>query len=199
MAIKNTGFAASYRGFVGRLFAAIPLSPTQITLLSLLPAAAGLYFAYEHRPLVSLLSFFLAGILDTIDGAVARSRGQVSARGAYIDGMVDRLVEFLFILSLFLYPLPPFILPAGLSLILILFFGSTMSAFAIAYADHRKVASLGETGRAPGILPRAERYMLLFAALLFVPFFPASSSFILLCCALLSFVTFCQRFWYFGK
>lgn len=197
--LKKQKFAQNLQSQLGILFSSLPLSANQWTLLSLLPAAAGFYAAYLALPLHSLFLFVLAGAIDALDGAVARAKKQVSEKGAYIDGIVDRLVEFLFVLSFFFYELPSFGFPPFFILMAILFFGSCMSAFATAYAEHRHVADAKKIARQPGILPRAERLILLFIALAAVPFYPAATSAILLATAALSFVTFCQRFRYFAR
>ncbi|MFA6907500.1 MAG: CDP-alcohol phosphatidyltransferase family protein [Candidatus Micrarchaeia archaeon] len=199
MALKTTSFGASFQKALGRLFSCLPLSANQITVCALLLALAGFYFAYAQQPLVSLLFFILSGATDAIDGAVARERKEVSARGAYIDGMIDRLVEFLFACSFFFYALPAFILPAGAWIISFLFFGSCMTSFATAYADHRKVADARRLASQPGIFPRAERLILLFIALLLVPFCPICVSSLLFAGAALAAVTFGQRFLYFAE
>lgn len=198
MPLKKLQFARSLQAQAGGFFARLPLTASQITLSSVLFAAVGLYFSLQSLPFHSLAFFVLSGAADALDGAVARAKKQVSARGAYIDGMADRLVEFLFILSFFAYSLPAFILPAWLSLISILFFGSAMSAFATAYAEHRHVADAKKIAAQPGILPRAERLIVLFAALALIPFNPALSSAVLFAGALLSAITFSQRFAYFA-
>jgi phosphatidylglycerophosphate synthase len=197
--LKKIPALRSLQSSLGRLAASLPVSPNQITCFSLLLALIAFFFASQGQPLFSLLFFVLAGAADALDGAVARARKQVSARGAYIDGIIDRLVEFLFVLSFAFYALPAFVLPAALSLVLILFLGSAMTSFAVAYADHRKIANPAKIARVPGILPRAERLILLFAALAFVPFSPAASSVMLACAAVLSFMTFLQRFLYFAS
>jgi len=199
MPLKTTSLGVSFQKASGKLFAHLPLSANQITLCALLLALVGFYFAYAQQPLLSLLFFILSGATDAIDGAVARARKQVSARGAYIDGMIDRLVEFLFICSFFFYALPPFILPAGAWLIAYLFFGSCMTGFATAYADHRKAAGARKLASQPGILPRAERLILLFAALALVPFCPECASALLAAGAALAAITFAQRFGYFAR
>lgn len=199
MALKHTKLGSSVQLAIGSLFSFLPLTPNQITVLSLLPALAGFYFASQHLVFHSLLFFILAGAIDALDGAIARARKQVTERGAYIDGMIDRLVEFLFVLSFFFYPLPGFILTSGIALILILFFGSAMTSFAVAYAEHRHVADSKKISRQPGILPRAERLILLFAALAFIPFSPVAASFILFAEAVLCTITFFQRFLFFAK
>ena len=123
----------------------------------------------------------------------------MSARGAYIDGMIDRLVEFLFACSFFFLALPPFILPSAAWIVCYLFFGSCMTSFATAYADHRKVADARKIARQPGIFPRAERLILLFVALALVPFCASCASFLLFAGAVLATITFAQRFLYFAK
>ena len=168
-------------------------------MCALILALIGFYFAFVQQPLISLLFFILSVATDAIDGAVARARKEVSARGAYIDGMIDRLVEFLFACSFFFYALPSFILPAAAWIIAFLFFGPCMTSFATAYADHRKVADAKKLAAQPGIFPRAERLILLFAALALVPICPSCTSFLLFAGAVLSAITFAQRFIYFAQ
>ena len=199
MALKKTSIGVSFQAKAGKLFARLPFSANQITVFSVFLAAIGLVFAYLQQPLFSLLFFILSGASDAIDGAVARAKNEVSARGAYIDGISDRLVEFLFILSFACFALPAFIVPTALSLVCFLFFGSCMTGFATAYADHRKVADKKKLARQPGILPRAERLILLFIALAAVPFCPQCASALLFAGAALSAVTFAQRFLYFAE
>lgn len=198
MALKKIPILKSFQARIGELFCLLPFSANQLTVSAVLFAAAGFCFAALYLPFHSLLFFMLAGAIDAIDGAVARAKRQVSPRGAYIDGITDRLVEFLFIMSFFFYFLPPFILPAQLILIFILFFGSAMSSFATAYAEHRHVASQKKIAGAPGIFPRAERLLALFLALALYPFNPLASSGVLFAGALLSIITFFQRFFYFA-
>jgi len=199
MALKTTSLGASFQQMAGELFSHLPLSANQITVCALALALIGFYFAYAQQPFISLLFFVLSGVTDAIDGAVARARKEVSARGAYIDGMIDRLVEFLFACSFFFYALPSFILPVAAWIISFLFFGSCMTSFATAYADHRKVADAKKLAAQPGIFPRAERLILLFIALALVPFCPNCVSFLLFSGAVLSAITFAQRFLYFAE
>lgn len=44
-----------------------------------------------------------AAIWDTLDGEVARSRNIASAKGAFLDSVLDRLSEFIIYLGLFLF------------------------------------------------------------------------------------------------
>ena len=199
MALKKIHALSGIQSRFGELFALLPFTPNQITVSAVLFAAAGFLLAYYSQPIPSLAFFLLSGLLDALDGAVARARKMVTAAGAYMDGITDRLVEFLLIMSFFFYPLPPFFLPVQVLLILVLFFGSAMSSFATAYAEHRHVAGKVKIGRQPGVLPRPERLLLLFAALALVPFDAVASSAVLFVCAALCIITFAQRFFYFSS
>jgi phosphatidylglycerophosphate synthase len=199
MSLKKLKLAQSLQGKLGSLLSHLPVSPAQLTLSSVLFAAAGFWLSIQHQIFPSLLLFVIAGAIDALDGALARAKKQSSDRGAYLDGITDRLVEFLFILSFFAYPIPPFVLPAGLSLICILFFGSAMSSFATAYAEHRHVADSKKIALQPGILPRAERLMLLFVSFLLIAYGPHLSGMLLFATALLSAITFLQRAVYYYK
>ena len=199
MTLKKIPALMSIQTSAGRLFAALPFSANQITVSAIILAAIGFFFSLFQQVYLSLLFFLLSGAVDALDGAVARAKKQVSARGAYIDGITDRLVEFLFILSLLAYPLPSFILSTPLLLIIILFFGSAMTSFATAYAEHRHVADSTKIGKQPGILPRAERILLLALAMVLIPSNPYYASAVLFAEAALCMVTFFQRFLYFAE
>lgn len=151
-----------------RGLARLGLSPNAWTLLSLLPAAAGLAaLAAAHSLLAGLVLFVLSGFIDMVDGAVARATGQVSARGAFIDGVVDRYVELLLYLGLLCY------LGGGDFLgiqrvvwFMLLLFGALMTSFVRAYADHRGVVKdERELKRMGGLLERGERLMLIYAGM----------------------------------
>lgn len=197
--LRENKAAKSLQGKAGKLLSSLPITPNQVTSLSLFCAIVGFCLSYLGLPFHSLALFVLAGALDAMDGAVARAKGMVSKRGAYVDGITDRLVEFLFILSFFPFALPSFILPSWLLLLFILFFGSAMTSFATAYAEHRHVADSKKIARQPGILPRAERLILLFAAFLIAVTYPHAASFLLFTTAALSLMTFIQRFRYYAK
>jgi len=198
MSLKKLEFAKPLQAKIGGWIAWLPLTPNQLTVSAVLFAAIGFFFSLQQQVFPSLAFFMLAGAIDALDGAMARAKKQVSDRGAYIDGITDRLVEFLFILSFFSYALPSFIIPAWLSLICILFFGSTMTSFATAYAEHRHVAGSKKIADQPGIMPRTERLLFLFLAMLLVFYSPAYASALLFFEALLCAATFFQRFAYFA-
>lgn len=84
-------------------FASFGLSPMAWTLLSLLAAMAGFVALCFHRLGMSLILFVISGMLDSVDGAVARVTGNVTFQGAFADGVADRYAELMLCLGLLLY------------------------------------------------------------------------------------------------
>jgi archaetidylinositol phosphate synthase len=143
------------------------ISPNAWTLLSLLPAMAGLVELSMHQLATGLLLFILSGFIDMVDGAVARATGQATARGAFIDGVVDRYVELMLYLGLLFYLGPGNFwgLPKEVWFMLLIF-GALMTSFVRAYADHRGVVKDPENQkRMGGLLERGERLLLLYAGM----------------------------------
>ena len=144
--------------------AAIGLSPNAWTLISLVPALAGLTALVMHQLALGLAMFALSAFIDIVDGTVARVTNQVSDKGAYIDGVVDRYVELMLYLGLLIYIGRGefFGLPNEVWIVLLIF-GGLMTSFVRAYADHRGIVKdAGELKRMGGLLERLERLMLLY-------------------------------------
>lgn len=191
---------------LGVVFSHIPLTPNQWTLLSLVPAVFGFVaLAYWKEMGWALGLFAVSGIIDAIDGGVARVTGSVSNFGAYLDGMVDRIVECLLLTGLMLFGLPDLVVagyatPMWLWLSLLLFVGSGMVSFARAYADHRKVLTdPKKLRRMGGILERAERLGLVFGAMLIWHVNPLYANALILVALVLSIFTLFQRMWFVAR
>ena len=144
--------------------AAIGLSPNAWTLISLLPALAGLWALVMHQLALGLAMFALSAFIDIVDGTVARVTNQVTDKGAFIDGVVDRYVELMLYLGLLIYVgRGEFLGLPNEAWIVILVFGGLMTSFVRAYADHRGIVKdAGELKRMGGLLERLERLMLLY-------------------------------------
>lgn len=143
---------------VGEMIAFLPLHPNHITILSVIFSIGGAYFIFE-RNWIGMIFVFLAFVCDGLDGAIARAKKLSSNFGAYLDGICDRLVEFFALLPLILdvqYTLPS---------VLILFFGTCMTSFSKAYADHRLVCDAKTAAGLRTLLPRTERVIGIFVAL----------------------------------
>ncbi len=195
--LKDSRIGKTAQDISGRLLKNFPLSPNQVTLLALLLAFVGFFFLATKQFAIALVLFALSGFCDMADGVLARARNQVSAKGAFIDGITDRLVEFLLLFGLMLLPWPDFMLPGWMWLVMLLFFGTCMTSFVTAYADHRKL----DVSKAPsGILSRPERMLLYLAILAFLIYGMAVWAVgTLVFATLLSIGTFCERTIYFVR
>ena len=130
--------------------AAIP--PNVITSLSVVFAlAAGLAVAPGRFALGGWL-FVLAGVLDFLDGRVARSTGQTTLGGAALDSVLDRYVESAMLVGLAWYYRHNWVLvPCLLALT-----GSLLVPYVRARAE-----SLGVSLAEVGFMQRPERVVLL--------------------------------------
>jgi phosphatidylglycerophosphate synthase len=165
--LKQDRNAKSVQSSIGKALAIIPLTPNQWTVLSLFVAiAAGIMIAFSGNLVFGLALFALAGMMDLIDGAVARARGEVSALGGFIDGVVDRFVEAVFLFSFMFVPLPSVLgIDAKIWLASLVFLGTCMPSFIRAYADHKGVLKREEALALGGIFERSERIGLLVLGL----------------------------------
>jgi phosphatidylglycerophosphate synthase/putative flippase GtrA len=130
--------------------AAIP--PNVITSLSLVFAlGAGLAVAPGRFALGGWL-FVLAGVLDFLDGRVARSTGQTTLGGAALDSVLDRYVESAMLVGLAWYYRHSWVLVASLLALT----GSLLVPYVRARAE-----SLGVSLANVGFMQRPERVVLL--------------------------------------
>jgi archaetidylinositol phosphate synthase len=137
--------------------------------------------------------------MDMVDGAVARATNSSSAKGAFIDGVLDRYVEMLLFLGLIFYMRPDYVLlllPVQ-AWIAMLIFGSIMTSFSRAYADHRGLVKdpllLKRMG---GVLERAERLMLLYLGMLLGMVDQRYLGWVIVLAAILSNATVIQRIFF---
>lgn len=86
--------------FFASPFLLLGISPNTITVLSLVPAAIAAGLAYYQDYLWALVAGTMAAGLDFVDGTVARERHLETRFGAYLDSVVDRVVDFLFLFGL---------------------------------------------------------------------------------------------------
>lgn len=136
---------------IGRFLAQIGLSPTFVTLFGLSIAIVGsVVIGYGALATGGLIALAGAAI-DGLDGAVARASNRVSARGAFLDSVVDRVGEIAVL--------------AGLAIsqrqdarILLLTLLSLGGALLIPYL-RSKAEAVGLDGRA-GLMGRSERVLL---------------------------------------
>ncbi|MEM3400003.1 MAG: CDP-alcohol phosphatidyltransferase family protein [Candidatus Micrarchaeia archaeon] len=198
--IKGMEFAENASVRVGIIFSKLPISPNMWTILSLIPALLGLFALRAGSMFGGFVFFACAGLIDVIDGAVARVTGRATALGAFLDGVVDRVVEAMLLLGLLLYGLPDagevvYINPTT-TIFSVLFFGTCMTSFVKAYAHHRGAIGDAEVKKMGGILERPERLFLLLVSLIAGIFSPLWTMYVLLATALLSALTVLERMFF---
>lgn len=159
--LKQSGIGKSVSESTGKLLSAIPLSPNQITALSVFLAIIGAYEFVLGQLWLAFALYILSTFCDLADGAIARHRNIVTKKGGFLDGVSDRLVEFFIIVALMTFRWPLFILPAYLWLAALLFFGSAMTSYISAYAVLKGLATAEES---IGVFARPERMAFLLAA-----------------------------------
>ncbi|MEM3555479.1 MAG: CDP-alcohol phosphatidyltransferase family protein [Candidatus Micrarchaeia archaeon] len=184
---------------LGIIFSKIPISANTWTLLSLVPALLGFVFLLYKQMDAALLLFAVSALIDAIDGGVARVTGTVSNLGAYLDGMMDRVVEGLLLIGIMLHGIPDlaiggFTTPSFLWIALLLFFGSVMVSYSRAYAVYRRAIRDSEVvSRMPGVLERAERLILIFIGMALYRFNPLYLTYSIALASVLSIITVMQR------
>jgi archaetidylinositol phosphate synthase len=85
--------------FLARILVRLKIKPNYITITAF---AVGLLSAISigfNRLLIALILLWISGLLDVLDGSVARIMGTSSALGAYMDLIFDRMVEAFIILG----------------------------------------------------------------------------------------------------
>jgi len=148
--------------FLGKIFSKFGLSPNQFTILSLFFAAFSFYFLLKIKLIFALIFYFLATILDLVDGAVARFLKMETKKGAYLDTICDRYVEGIILTGFLFLPLKDFILPAKVWIFLALF-GSIMTTYVKAAAKEKEIIK-EEVKK--GFFGRGERMILILLSLI---------------------------------
>lgn len=194
--LKKNKELTTMQSSIGSLLAAIPISANGWTFLSLVFAVCGFgLLAFGSLLLASFIYFLFAFACDAIDGAVARAKHQVSKKGAFIDGVSDRFVEFLLAFGFLFYGIPPYYFSGAAWLILFIFFGTCVTSFVKAYAGHTEAIENSISKKMPGLFERAERVLLILAGM-FGAILTGSTSYVtaaFIIASALSFITVLQR------
>ncbi len=89
---------------VVNLLARTPVTPNSLTISSFILASVAAALIVTNNLLAAGLVFLVAGILDMLDGALARQSNRVTLFGAVLDSTLDRLAEGVVLLAiLFLF------------------------------------------------------------------------------------------------
>ncbi len=171
---------------VGRRLGKAGATPNTITTFSLLVSllAAAAYFL--KSPVVGAVGLAAAGLIDMLDGAVARATGLASRFGAVYDHVLDRYAEFAVLLGIGLGGLVdwPWVV-FGL-------FGMIMASYTRAKAE--SVGGLSSC--TVGVAERQEKITLLLIGSLLQPVVGVALTVAVVIAGFLSHVTVVQRLWY---
>ena len=166
------------------------IKPIFITIFAFLSALASAisYYVAAHMPLYYFLAaFFLAlsGLLDAIDGAVARRLGMVSEVGAFLDSVLDKLGECAVYIAI--------IVSGAVSV----FWGSLAlaSSIMVSYVRHR-AEPLRVSLKGVGFMERAERIIFLIAASVIAPFMPQALEITMILISIFALITVVWRIIY---
>ncbi|MDQ3660650.1 MAG: CDP-alcohol phosphatidyltransferase family protein [Actinomycetota bacterium] len=175
---------------VGAGLARTGIHPDVITVMGLVLQAGAAFLIVSDRLLAAGVVATLAALSDTLDGAVAKARGDIRSFGALLDSAVDRISDALFFLPLaWLYGVIEPASRSGQRWVAALAMVTVVASFLVSYVKAR-AEGLGYKCNT-GIAERAERLILMIVGLLLnlVPL-------VLSVLAALSIITFFQRLAY---
>lgn len=164
------------------------ITPNELTTMSLIIAISGyiLITIYKLSFILSATILF-SGLLDAVDGALARVMNKTTRKGAFLDSFFDRLCEMFFTLSL---------IELGFDSRIVLLYLAL--AMLVSYARARG-ESLGVELSGVGLMERAERLIALLLVSFIVGYdFIVAFYFFVALTALTAF-TVLQRFVYLWK
>ncbi|MFN7098649.1 MAG: CDP-alcohol phosphatidyltransferase family protein [Gammaproteobacteria bacterium] len=175
-------------GNVGAVFSKLPFRPNFYTWLTVVIAGIGLVAVILKLPNLGLLLFIIAGLCDIVDGGLARHLGIASPAGAFLDGSLDRFVDFAVIFSYFFLPITTPLLSVG-EWVAIAVFVAIMPSFEVAYANHRKAVDDPLEIKIWRILNRGEMYPLMLAVILASNFSAVVAGWLLVLWVILALIT----------
>ena len=138
-----------------RLVARTRVTPNGITILGFLGICAASGLAVGRLWVAASLVFIASGLVDSLDGSLARHQGRVTTFGGFLDSTLDRLAE-----GVILGAIGVTFAQDGRHWALAACFGALSGSFLVSYARAR-AESLGVAGSSGGLMGRPERLVLL--------------------------------------
>lgn len=173
---------------IGKIFSKLDINPNTWTLLSLFFAVLAAISLFNSFYLTAAVLIIISGLIDLIDGAVARETKKTTIKGAYLDTVIDRYNEFLYYFPLIFMSFEDIIFPFYFW-ILLLVFGSMMTTYAKSAASEKGIKKEVRGG----LLERAERVGLYVIGLLVANFSIIVFQYIVVLIALLANISAIQR------
>jgi CDP-diacylglycerol---glycerol-3-phosphate 3-phosphatidyltransferase len=166
---------------IGRLLAALGVSPTILTVLGLATAVVGAVMIGMGLVASGATVALLGAAVDGLDGSVARASGRETARGAFLDATSDRVGEIAVFAGLA-------VSQAGSPRVLLLILLASGGSLLIPYL-RAKAEAEGLNGKG-GLMGRAERVILFSLGLITGLIEP-----MLWVMVVTTWLTVAQRFW----
>lgn len=163
---------------VARIFGRVGFTPNALTVIGLLIAVVGAYFAATQSWLIAGLVVAFGAIFDLFDGALARATNRVSKFGAFLDSSLDRVGEGVVYIGI-AYGLSGFIqvgdafVPSPL-----IAMAAMASGYMVSYVRARSESlgfSAGSGMASVGLAPREVRTTILVIGMLGAGLLPAAS------------------------
>jgi len=145
---------------IGRFLNRFGLTPNTITLLGLAGTMFGAFLISQGKMTMGGIVLLLFVLVDTLDGTMARLRGDPNDFGGFVDSVSDRYAEFITFGGLVYY-----FLSQENYLGVMVTFAATAGSVLVSYVKAR-AEGLGFTAKV-GLLTRVERYIVLIPALIF--------------------------------
>lgn len=152
---------------VVRLIIRSGISSHAVTLFALFLGICIVPALVYGMPVLAVLFLMLSGYCDTLDGSLARAKKEDSPRGAVLDIVSDRIVEFLIILGLFLVD------PVDRGLVSLLMVGSVLICVTSFLVVGIFLENEGQKSfhYSPGIMERSEAFLFFGMMILFPAYF----------------------------
>ena len=139
---------------IWRIVDASRITPNGVTILGFLGICAAAVLALERYWVIAALVFVGSGLVDSLDGLLARHQGRVTTFGAFLDSTLDRLAE-----GVILGAIGITLAQDGLDWALGGVFVALTASFLVSYARAR-AEGLGIPGSSGGLMGRPERLVI---------------------------------------
>ncbi len=196
----------------GRFIGKMGISPNTISMISAVFAIAsatmyafnGRVGTFEYWWAIGFPLMFIAGMLDVVDGSVARAMGKTTKFGQVLDPVMDRFVEFCYLIGIAIgiYTFEPLeALWPGIATISVAawcFFSFAGMIFA-SYSRARGESVAQMSVESVGIMERREKILILMLGNILFIWWPVALPIGIILVGLLSFITTIQRMFFIRK
>lgn len=152
---RSGGAAAT----IWRIVDASRITPNGVTIIGFLGICAAAGLVLGRLWVIASLVFIASGLVDSLDGLLARHQGRVTTFGAFLDSTLDRLAE-----GVILGAIGITFAQDGLDWALGACFVALTASFLVSYARAR-AEGLGIPGSSGGLMGRPERLVIVGAGL----------------------------------